>query len=270
MTAAPFLVSAQITGLTDTCSTNVTEACLQQEIQLLIKILTQLLALRNANPSGQVSVSIDTNALVSTSGTPTMTGSASNLSQVYVTLAGNNEFGHSQGNVTVVNGRWSAAIAPLADSSFPAGTYQIAVYGSASDANANRAALTVANLNIVTQVTSGTIAVSSATQPANTIAPQGAVLQFTKFTLTNTGSWPVTIDHVTVQNNNASTDGAFVSVVIDNSAGNSLGGASRADQSGTSLFDATHDLTIPTSITHTPGAVQTLTIAGNVPANLPP
>jgi hypothetical protein len=47
---SPLIASAQVT-LPPDCSSNPTVTCLQQEIQLLIQILTQLLALRGHNPN---------------------------------------------------------------------------------------------------------------------------------------------------------------------------------------------------------------------------
>jgi hypothetical protein len=96
------------------------------------------------------SATINQSSLTTTSGTPTITGSASGLSTVYVVVSANNQAGHSQGNISVLNGQWSTIITPLAETTLPSGTYQVSVYSSYSDPTNGVAPLTTGTLTINT------------------------------------------------------------------------------------------------------------------------
>lgn len=100
--AAPFIASAQI-AVPDDCSSNLTVACLQNEIQQLVAILNQLLLAHNHQPSATINQS----SLMATSGGSgityqAITGTASNVQQLIVTIQGMSNF-----YVTVGNGIWT-------------------------------------------------------------------------------------------------------------------------------------------------------------------
>lgn len=101
------------------------------------------------------------------------------------------------------------------------------------------------------------ITVTAATQPANSLAPQGASrVPFTSFTLTNNSSAAVTVTGITVQRTGLAQDAAFSGVVLVDSNGIQVG-VSRT-------FDSNHQATIGDTMTLAPGASQTFTVAGNM------
>ena len=84
----------------------------------------------NGTTSLQPSATIDQSSLTSNSGYPVITGSASNVSSVYVYISSSNEGGGSL--VPVVNGRWNSGVvyAKAETNGFPAGSYTVTVYGN--------------------------------------------------------------------------------------------------------------------------------------------
>ena len=87
----------------------------------------------NANSIANApTATIDQSSLTTTSGGPTITGTASGVSSVYVAVtAGTNQAGTANqtgsGQVSVVNGHWNVTIYPKADV-FTAGVYSVSVY----------------------------------------------------------------------------------------------------------------------------------------------
>lgn len=112
-----------------------------------------------------------------------------------------------------------------------------------------------------TPVVGGSLVFAPATQPANSLAPQGAArVPFTTFTLTNTGTNVATINGVTVQRTGLGQDAVFSGVVlVDN---NNI-------QIGTSkTFNSNHQTAVGDTFTVNPGETKTLTVAGNMAAAL--
>src|SRR5665213_3430183 len=187
LVVSPLISSAQTVSLGDTCSSNPTIQCLQQEIQLLVQILNQLLAARTTH-STQATASIDQSSLTTSSGVPTITGSASGVSSVYVAVtAGTNQAGTANqagnGQVSVVNGRWNVTIYPKAEDVFTAGVYSVSVYTALGG----------------TLLTTGTLSIlGNALQPTATIDQSSQSKTAGALTISGTGSGSVIYDGVTV------------------------------------------------------------------------
>ena len=107
----------------------------------------------------------------------------------------------------------------------------------------------------------GNLVVGAGAQPANSLAPQGASrVPFTTFTLTNTSNAAVTVNGVTVQRSGLAQDAAFSGVVLVDS--NNI-------QIGTSkTFNSNHQATVGDTFVIQPGQSMTLTVAGNMNADL--
>ncbi len=109
--------------------------------------------------------------------------------------------------------------------------------------------------------TPGTLAVSAGSQPANSLAPQGASrVPFTNFTLTNTSSAAVTVNGITVTRTGLASDAVFSGIVL-------------LDQNGLQIgtprtFDTNHMATIGETMTLQPGQTMTFTVAGNMASSL--
>lgn len=110
-------------------------------------------------------------------------------------------------------------------------------------------------------VVSGAVNVGAATQPANSLAPQGASrVPFTTFTLTNGSSAAVTINGVTVQRVGLGQDAVFSGIVLVDS--NNV-------QVGTSkTLNSNHQATVGDMFTLNPGETRTFTVAGNMASSL--
>lgn len=107
----------------------------------------------------------------------------------------------------------------------------------------------------------GSLMISAGTQPANSLAPKGASrVPFTTFTLTNNSGAAVTVNGVTVQRTGLASDAAFSGVVLVDSNGLQIGIAR--------TFNSNHMATVGDTWTIQPGQSQTLTVAGNMAADL--
>lgn len=109
--------------------------------------------------------------------------------------------------------------------------------------------------------TAGTVSVSAAAQPANSLAPQGAArVPFTKFVLTNNSGSVVTVNGVTVERVGLGQDAVFSGIALVDS--NNV-------QIGTSkTLNSNHQATIGDTFTLNPGESKTLTVAGNMNSSL--
>lgn len=105
------------------------------------------------------------------------------------------------------------------------------------------------------------ITVAAAAQPANSLAPKGAVrVPFTNFTLSNNTGVAVTVNGVTVQRTGLGQDAAFAGVVLVDS--NNV-------QVGTSkTLNSNHQAIVGDTFTLMPGETKTLTVAGNMQSSL--
>lgn len=105
----------------------------------------------------------------------------------------------------------------------------------------------------------GSLMISAGTQPANSLAPAGAVrVPFTTFTITNTSGAAVTVNGVTVQRTGLAQDNNFSSIVLVDSNGLQVGYSQ--------TFDSNHMATVGGTWTINPGQSQTFTVAGNMAA----
>lgn len=110
-------------------------------------------------------------------------------------------------------------------------------------------------------VVSGAVNVGAATQPANSLAPQGVSrVPFTTFTLTNGSSAAVTINGVTIQRVGLGQDAVFSGIVLVDS--NNV-------QVGTSkTLNSNHQATVGDTFTLAAGETRTFTVAGNMASSL--
>jgi hypothetical protein len=109
-------------------------------------------------------------------------------------------------------------------------------------------------------VTDGTLMVSSAVQPANSLAIQGAArVPFTKVTFT-AGTADVTVDSITVERVGLSSDSNFAGVVVLDENGTQLGIAK--------TLNSNHQAVLTEDFVVAKGTSRTMTIAGNMAANL--
>lgn len=105
--------------------------------------------------------------------------------------------------------------------------------------------------------TAGSVVVSANSQPANSLAPQGASrIPFTTFTLTNNSSAAVTMTGVTVQRTGLGVDANFSGIVLLDSNGLQVGTAK--------TLNSNHQATIGDTFTIGAGQSMTLTVAGNI------
>ncbi len=111
-----------------------------------------------------------------------------------------------------------------------------------------------------TTTTGGALTVSSASQPANGLAPEGASrLPFTTFTLT-AGSADVTVNSVTVERVGLAQDAVFAGVVLLNSDGTQIGIAK--------TLNSDHRAMIGEPFVVKAGTSKTVTVAGNMASSL--
>src|ERR1700690_1233063 len=149
--ASPLLRSAQTVSASSNNAALI--AVLTQLVQILEQELQQLLAAQGnttttqttattqtntqSNAVIQPSASIDQSSLTTSSGVPTITGSASGVYSVFVTVtAGTNQVGTATqtgiGEGDASNGRWSATIYPKGANAFTAGIYTVTIYNDLS------------------------------------------------------------------------------------------------------------------------------------------
>ena len=103
------------------------------------------------------------------------------------------------------------------------------------------------------------LTITSATQPAATLAVKSAArLPYTKVTLT-AGSQDVTVTGITVERTGLANDAAFSGVVLMDDAGMQLGIAK--------TFNSDHKATVGETVTIKAGTSQTFTVAGNMAAD---
>jgi hypothetical protein len=138
-------------------------------------------------------------------------------------------------------------------------------FGSSSRAKAN--ALCVSAPTTPTTPTTPTapagtsLNISAATQPANSLAPQGAArVPFTRFTVTAGLDGSVTLDSVTVERNGLLNKAVFAGVVLLDQDGAQLGNAK--------TLNSNYQATIGDSVTVPAGQSRTFTVAGNMGASL--
>ena len=104
------------------------------------------------------------------------------------------------------------------------------------------------------------LTVSSPTQPAVTIAPNGASrVPFTKVTLTAGNDGDVTVNSLTVQRTGLAQDAAFSSIVLIDEQGLQVGTSK--------TFNSNHQTTLGDPFVVPRGTSRTLTVAGNMPAS---
>src|SRR3990167_7104767 len=104
------------------------------------------------------------------------------------------------------------------------------------------------------------LTITSATQPAATLAVKSAArLPFTKVTLT-AGAQDVVVTGVTVERTGLANDAAFAGVVLLNETGTQLGIAK--------TFNSDHKATVGDTVTIKAGTSQTFTVAGNMGSSL--
>ncbi len=114
-----------------------------------------------------------------------------------------------------------------------------------------------------TTTVSNTITVASASQPANGLAPQGANVPFTTFSLTNNSRSTTTISSITIYDNGSGTDAAFAYL--------SLRDQNNTVVSGPAQFTAgTHQALLSSMISLNPGQTNIYTVYGAMAPNLSP
>lgn len=105
------------------------------------------------------------------------------------------------------------------------------------------------------------LSVAAGSQPANSLAPQGATrVPFTRFTLTAGSDGAVTVSGIVIQRVGLGSDAAFAGVVLLDQDGNQLGNAK--------TFNSNHQATVGESMTIPAGQSRTFTVAGNMNSSL--
>jgi hypothetical protein len=105
------------------------------------------------------------------------------------------------------------------------------------------------------------ITVAPTAQPANSLAPEGAArVPLTTFTLTNNSGAVVTVTGVSVQRVGLAADAVFAGLVLVDETGMQLGNAK--------TLNSNHQAVIGDSFNINPGQTKTLTVAGNMAADL--
>lgn len=105
------------------------------------------------------------------------------------------------------------------------------------------------------------VTVGAASQPANSLAPQGASrVPFTTFTLTNNSSAAVTINNVTVQRTGLGADAVFAGIILVDETGAQLGNSH--------TLNSNHQANVGDPFILNPGQTKTITVAGNMAASL--
>lgn len=124
-------------------------------------------------------------------------------------------------------------------------------------ANAKCAGSTTGGTTGGTTPTGAGITVAAAAQPANSLAPKGAVrVPFTNFTLTNNSGAAVTVNGVTVERTGLGQDAAFAGVVLVDSSNVQIGTSK--------TLNSNHQAVVGDVFTLMPGETKTLTVAGNM------
>ena len=128
-----------------------------------------------------------------------------------------------------------------------------------SSTNTNTNTTTNTNTNTTTTTTGSGLTITSATQPANSLAVKSAAkLHFTKVTLT-AGSQDVTVTGITVERTGLAVDGVFSGIVLLDETGAQLGIAK--------TLNSDHRTTVGDTVTIKAGQSKTFTIAGNMDDN---
>ncbi|MDO8552954.1 MAG: peptidoglycan-binding domain-containing protein [bacterium] len=105
------------------------------------------------------------------------------------------------------------------------------------------------------------LTVTAGTQPANSLAPQGASrVPFTTFTLSNNTGAAVTVNGITIQRAGLGVDANFSGIVLVDDQGLQVGIAK--------TLNSNHQATIGDTFTLDAGASKTYTVAGNMAASL--
>lgn len=128
-------------------------------------------------------------------------------------------------------------------------------------ANSMNAGSTTGNTGTTTPTGAG-VTVGTATQPANSLAPENASrVPFTTFTLTNTSGAAVTINGITVERTGLGSDSVFSGVVlVDNNSSTQIGTSK--------TLNSNHQAVIGDTFTLNAGETKTFTVAGNMGATL--
>ncbi len=130
-----------------------------------------------------------------------------------------------------------------------------------------RAKLNTMSGGVVTPVTPGTnpqggsLSVYAGSQPANSLAPEGAArVPFTNLTVTNTSSGQITVNGITVQRTGLGANAVFSGIVLTDN--NNV-------QIGTSkTLNSNDQATVGDMFILNPGESKALTVAGNMISNL--
>ncbi|HVU75275.1 MAG TPA: peptidoglycan-binding domain-containing protein [Candidatus Paceibacterota bacterium] len=109
--------------------------------------------------------------------------------------------------------------------------------------------------------TGGNVMIAAASQPANSLAPEGASrVPFTTFTLTNTSNAAVTINGVTVQRTGLGNNAVFSGIVLVDSNNVQIGNSK--------TLNSNNQATVGDNFTLAAGQSMTLTVAGNMASTL--
>lgn len=135
-------------------------------------------------------------------------------------------------------------------------------WGASSRAKANTMCSTGGNTGGNTGgTTTGMLTVASASQPTNSLAPEGASrVPFTRFTLTNNSSVAVAVNGVTVELTGLAQNAVFAGVTLVDSNNVQYGIAK--------TLNSVHQATIGDTFTLNAGESKTFTVAGNMASNL--
>ena len=134
----------------------------------------------------------------------------------------------------------------------------MATVAASSSSAASSASSAASSASSVAATGSG-LTITSATQPAATLAVKSAArLPYTKVTLT-AGSQDVVVTGITVERTGLANDAAFSGVVLLDSAGIQLGIAK--------TFNSDHKATVGDTVTIKAGTSKTFTVAGNMAAD---
>ena len=133
-------------------------------------------------------------------------------------------------------------------------------FGPISRAKAN-AMCTTTGTGTGTTPTGTGLTVTSATQPANSLAPQSASrVPFTKITLTNNSGAAVTVNGITVERTGLGQDAVFSGIVLVDDSNVQVGISK--------TLNSNHQATVGDTFTLNAGETKTLTVAGNMAASL--
>lgn len=110
------------------------------------------------------------------------------------------------------------------------------------------------------QIKAQVIEVTSPTQLANSIAPQGSQTSFTKVTLTANGIVNQVVNSVTVERQGSGSDSAFTGVILLDESGAPVG--------KTKALNSNHQASIGEPIVLRPGIPRTFTVAGQMSDSL--